>query len=486
MTRDDRPSVLAVALAALLAGCAAGGPGGGPSTSALESGPGSGFLTPQGAYLRPLRPGVVVTPILTVGDTLLSSRPEDENYVFYPRPDGLGARDAGNGAVEVYATHSLDWESSAYASRVSRILLNQRSAGVLNADYLLEGDEGYAFLSSTVLGRSSEGFLYPVVLVGEATTDGPRHGVVAAVDVRAATVTELFWLGRFRHGGIAILRHSSGSVVAIQTEDGDPGDSQLWMYLANTVSDLLSGRGRLHVLRADPPEFGRDTRTAAMATRNRPLSGRFVPCDNPSELALARQPYVLETRALAAGCLDFVRLGDVDLDPENTNSFYFTDAGWDFPADPATGRPVTGKGRLYRAQLDPLDPTRVDLLEVMLDGDEGDDLYRPDDIAADPDGLMIQEDPGVRGLHPSRVLRYDTRARRLDPIAVCVERDSRGRLLPEGTGGRWKTTGIIDASALFGTGSWLVTVQSPTTRVRPFGSEEGGGQLLLLRTTIGR
>lgn len=473
-----------IALLALIAGCAGSGPGtGAPATTTLDAGPGSGFLTPLEATLRPLRPGVTVTPILSVGDTLYPPRPEDLVYVFYPYPAGLGARAAGNGLVEVYATHELGWDTGLGEARVSRLVLNQRTGGVLNADYLLDGNEDYTLLSSAALLGPREGFIGPTLLVGEASVDGPRHGVVGAIDVRGKTVTELPWMGHFRHGGTAVLRHSSGKLVAIETEAGSPGYSQLWMYVANSDSDLLAGRGRLHVLRADEPPFGPNTGYASMAARNRPLSGRFVPCDNPDQLAVVRQPNELEARALSLGSLGFVRLQDVAVDPDRSDSFYFTDAGAFSPADPSTGRPVTGNGRLYRAELDPIDPTRLTRLEVILDGDEGDDIFRPDNIAANSDGIMIQEDPGVRGLHPARILHYGTLTRRLEPIAECAERDAQGRLLPQGTGGVWKSTGIVDASEMFGDGSWLVTVQAPTEWTSSFRGSAGGGQLLLLRAS---
>jgi hypothetical protein len=235
------------------------------------------------------------------------------------------------------------------------------------------------------------------------------------------------------------------------------------------------------VLRADAPSFGPNTGYASMASRNRPLSGRFIPCDNPDLLPAVRQPAELEARALGLGSLGFVRLQDSAVDPDRSDAFYFTDTGAPSPADPSTGRPVTGNGRLYRAELDPIDPTRLTRLEVILDGDEGDDIFRPDNIATNSDGIMIQEDPGARGLHPARILHYDTLTRQLEPIAECAERDAQGRLVPQGTGGVWKSTGIIDASEMFGDGSWLVAVQAPTEWTASFRGSAGGGQLLLLR-----
>lgn len=478
----------AVAAASLLSGCAGLGAGTGPpSTSTIEAGPGSGFLTASASYLRPLLPGVAITPILAAGDTLVSSHTDDSTFLFVPRPEAVAARAAGNGLIEAYVTHDLDWDFAPGngSSVVSRLILNQRSGGVLNGDYLLDGTERFVALSAATLADSPEGFFGPTLFLSESSLDTPRSGLAASMEIRTEAIRDLPQFGRFRHGGALILRHSSGNILAIQTETGPAGQSQLWMYAAANATDLTLGRGQLYVLRADRPQFGDDTRYASMAIRNRPLTGRFVGVDNPLGLAVARQPEELDQRAQSAGCLNFVRLGGIARDPDRIDAFYFTDLGWSSPADPSTGRPITANGRLYHIELDPIDFTRVERLEVVLDGDQGDDIYRPDGIASSDDQLLILEDPRARGLNPARVLRYDPVLRRLDPVAVCAERDERGRTLPSGTGGQWRIAGVMETGALFGAGSWLVTVQA-TTESRTGFRGGGGGQLVLLRVPSAR
>lgn len=483
--RSASAALLASALL-LLSGCAGLGPSAGVApTTTLEAGPGSGYITPRSPYLRPMRPDVTVRPIMTVGDTLFSSKLTDSSFVLYPQPEGLAARLAGDGLVEIYVSHNLDWTVGEGGARVSRLLLNQRTAGVLNADYLLDGLEGYTSLSGTTLVGNREGFLGPTLLLNERSVDGPRHGAIAAVDIRGGTISELPHLGRFRHAATLVLPHSSGSLLAIETEEGPAGASQLYMYLANSASDLLQGRGRLYVLRADAPDFGYNTHLASMAQRNRPISGRFVPCDAPQEFAIARQPDIQEQRAQDAGCLNFVRLSGIQADPDRSDAFYFCDMGASSPSDPTTGRPVTQNGRVYRAELDPVDPTRLARLEVVLDGDESDDIFRPSHLAAGRDVLMIQEDPRVRGIHAARVLRYGTLTRQLEPLAACAERDQQGRVIPEGTGGLWESTGITEAGELFGEGSWLLAVNARNDWTTPFRGS-GGGQLLLMRVPPAR
>jgi hypothetical protein len=66
-------------------------------------------------------------------------------------------------------------------------------------------------------------------------------------------------------------------------------------------------------------------------------------------------------------------------------------------------------------------------------------------------------------------------------MAECAEQDPRGRFLPKGVGGEWESTGIVDASEVFGPDTWLIAVQAHNLPVPAFRGRRGGGQLLLLR-----
>jgi len=429
--------------------------------------------------VRPLREDVSVVPILTVGDTLAVSDTATVPYVFPPMPSGIGILPTSNGLAEIYVAHDLPWNHYVGGARVSRIAVDIRNIGALAGDFLIEGQDGYSRFATGTVAAARDGFLIPKFLVGEDAIDGPGRGLFTAVDTRDGTVTNLPWLGRFAHGGSAVVPTSTGRMAVILTEDGVPGESQLYLFLADNDAALLQGRGQLLVFRADPgPER---TRLSSRAARNAPLTGTFVPIDTRLGNDWA-PPDRIEDRAQAVGCMNFVRLRDVTQDRSRANVFYFADAGAGNFYDPRTARLVTGAGRVYRAELDPFDPTRVVDLRVILDGDDGDDLYGPDGLTADPRYLWIQEDPGgVRGLHPSRILRYDMDARRLDVLAECVELDAKGRMLSQGVGGEWKTAGIVDASEIFGSDTWLISVQAPNQRQAYPWNELGSGQLLLLR-----
>ena len=448
----------------------------------LQVGPGAGVRTQMPAMLRPLRDDVRVIPILSVGDTLAPPDTQTVPYVFPPMPDGLGMRTTQKGIAVIYVAHHLPYGSAFGGAWVSRLAIDLRNLGILGGDVLVDGSEDFSRFSTLSLLGSREGFLAPTLLVNEESVSGPFHGITAAVDPRDGTVTPLPWLGFFSHESTIIVPVSSGKLVAILTEDGPVGESQLYMYLADNDADFLSGRGQLYVFRADPLRGRTNTRLSSMADKFRPLTGRFVPIGMDFSRPASEQPDQLESSAQSAGCLNFVRLEDAVADRNEPNVFYVNDCGSDNFADPTTGRPVTGAGRVYSFTLDPFNPTVVQEMAVLLDGDASDDVYRPDNLDADDRYLWIQEDPGsTRGLHTARILRYDLQSRRLDAMAECVESDAKGRLLPKGVGGVWESTGILNVSDILGPDTWLVAVVAPNLEATPFRGRGGGGQLLILR-----
>jgi Bacterial protein of unknown function (DUF839) len=447
----------------------------------LRIGPGSGTRTTSPSMVRPLREDVMVTPIFTVGDSLAPADTATYPYIFPPLPDGLGIRKTDPGIAEIYVAHEILYDGFGPSARMSRLALDLRNLGILAGDLLIDGSEGYSRFCAASLVGSREGFLQPNFLLNEESVEGPYQGLVVAVEVRSGEVRHLPWLGRFSHEATTIVPVSSGKLVAILTEDYYPGESQLYMYVAENDAAFFSGRGNLYVFRGDPPPNVR-TRFSSMVTKGRPITGRFVPVAT-REGASWLSPSAFESRTQTAGATNFVRLEDAAVDRSQANTFFFVDTGNDDFRDPATGVKVTGKGRLYSMRLDPFDPTRVEELRVLLDGDEGDDLFRPDNIDTDDRYVWIQEDPGgFRGIHTARVLRYDTQGRRVEPMAECWERDpNRGEELPKGIGGVWETTGIVSTSEIFGQDTWLIAVQAPNVET-PRGTEQhGSGQLLLLR-----
>jgi hypothetical protein len=150
------------------------------------------------------------------------------------------------------------------------------------------------------------------------------------------------------------------------------------------------------------------------------------------------------------------------------------------------------------------DPLEVDELSILIDADAGgynnqNVLHNPDNVDTSTNSLMIQEDPGSHngyapGAGPSaRVWRYDLNS---GTLVVVAEVDQSAD--PVAREGAWESSGVVDASAIFGPGAWLVNVQAhslfvdqevrtvvdtsrtpPVTATLTFKRE--GGQLLLLK-----
>jgi hypothetical protein len=466
--RSPAAPLLLVAL--LSSGCA------GSSHVRAATGPGSGFLTLAAPMVRPLRPDVRLTPLLTAGDTLFSNDPGEIPFVFPGRATGLGVRDRGDGTAEVYVAHDDAWLDGVEGAMVSRLVLDLRNSGVLAADCVLRPDRGYMGFAHAAMLDSKVGFLRPELVLNERT-NRLRLPLISGMDALSGTMQDLPWLGSMRHKSAISLPATGGKTILVMTGGSAAlSADQLYLYIANSDTDVLAGRGQLFVFRADPGAVPLGSRNAAHLHRDTPIAGAFVPVDDAS----ARSPASLDSRVQGLNCLNFVRLEGLAVDRERLGSFYFTDRLGH--GQEGMVQTTAGAGRLYHVTLDAFDPTQVSELTVVLDASEGDDMFRPSGIDTDDQCVMIQEYPGARGIHASRILRYDLRSRRLEPVAECAERDTRGRADPSGVGGEWETSGITNVSDLFGEDAWLLTVQAHTVEIRQDRRRTGeGGQILLLR-----
>jgi secreted PhoX family phosphatase len=452
-----------------------------------------GELTLVRPYLIAADPArVEITPLLTSGDIVA-------DYQMAGVPDGLGAYRAGDDVV-LYMNHELtqEEETNLSAARVSRLVLDSVTGAVKHGEYLIDGTEGYWALCSATLVGPEVGFAAPVFLTGEETVAGPHGGIVLGIDAASGTVTELPWLGAFRHENQVVIPGFPGKTVLLLTDD-DALASELYLYVADDSQGLLHGRGQLYVFTAD------DGTTTADIAKGISLTGRFVPIDQ----TVVHDAAALQRAVEAAGAFRFVRLEDATHDRAKPGAVYFADNGDDAPPNLATptGAPLSQNGRLYHMQLDPSDPTLVTSLRVLLNGDDGDDLRNPDNIDATETTVMIQEDlnwynrywnlDGTAGADaygnpvrwadveeraPGRVLAYDVESGAVTVVARIDQSDAPDRFVDIGyEGGAWESSGIIDASDFFGPGAWLLDVQAHTALVPQFGGVDEGGQLLLLQ-----
>lgn len=155
----------------------------------------------------------------------------------------------------------------------------------------------------------------------------------------------------------------------------------------------------------------------------------------------------LETESNTNLVTKFQRPEDGAWDPTNPNHFYFV-----------TTASFSGLSRLWRlAFVDSSRPELGGTIEMLLDGTEGGKMF--DNIAVSSLGYVyLQEDVG-NNAHLGKVWRYEVAS---DTLTEVLRADAQ-RFTPGGSGFLTQdeeSTGIIDASHLFGPGWFLSALQA--------------------------
>jgi hypothetical protein len=154
--------------------------------------------------------------------------------------------------------------------------------------------------------------------------------------------------------------------------------------------------------------------------------------------------------------------------------------------------------------LDPNDPKIVTSLTVFVEGDDNPvkiigEVHQPDNIETTATGLLLTEDPGSSQQFNAAQQLTDPNATtgrlmfvpftgtpevagtpltivKIDQSADGGTTDVDGRAA--GSWGAWETTGIVDASAAFGPGAFLINVQAHSLWVEKAGGDDNNGDLL--------
>jgi hypothetical protein len=222
---------------------------------------------------------------------------------------------------------------------------------------------------------------------------------------------------------------------------------------------------------------------------------------------------VLEYWSQLNNVFQFVRVEDLAYDkrPGMQNVVYVVDSGRGTAGVSQAGRSTNG--RVWRMELDPDNPKKVDSLSVFVEGDDQpvktlDEVHQPDNIETTETGLLLTEDPGSsqQFILADQGLPNATTARLwyvpfsgTPEVVVRVDQSADGEgtdvdARPDGNWGAWETSGIVDASAVFGRGAFLIDVQAHTLWVErapgddnngdgqpDFTYKREGGQLALIR-----
>ena len=251
-----------------------------------------GFTTAQSAMLAPVRAGVEITPLLTVGDTLSSG------YRFEAIPDGISVRPRGEGTVDLYVNHetskvpfpyntaaptAANGENDFDNAQVSKLKLSQKSAGVLNGSFAIDSSAGFQRFCSNFLATEKEGFSRDILFTNEESPDyvyrqeaswppvagSPSEqevGVVVALDVRSGKTTSIYGMGRHNHeNAVAVPGYrgpvvlsgddtfTSGPLTGVFPAGAVPAQSQLYSYIARNTNALLDDKGDLWAFVSDTP-----------------------------------------------------------------------------------------------------------------------------------------------------------------------------------------------------------------------------------------
>jgi hypothetical protein len=499
----------------------------------------SGFHTSVPAMLTPLAPGSSVKPIISVGDRV-------RGYRFEAIPDGISFTRNGRGTMDVYVNHETSLvafpatRSDFTNSLVSKLRLNQHSAGVLRGEYVIGNNANYQRFCSNFLVGPEHGFERPLLFTNEEARDivlrqgyawhppsvsldephAEQAGVAVALDERSGAYRSIYGMGRHNHENSVGIPGYGHPVVLSGDDTFDAPASQLYMYSAATGAAVWNDQGTLYAFKADDPnvnDYG-DFPAANGA------SGQFIPV--PRAIATGKRADGTDVRSSDFGypapptgipdgpqwvleywshnvvrAFQFIRIEDTAYDRGTPNVVYLADTGEPRAIADGAGRLRRGpsgtrgpypNGRIFKLVLDPSNPLRVTSLSVLFDSDAlGYDnpaaLHQPDNVETTANSLMIQEDPGSHNqgaaMGYAKIWRFTLPAGPLVRVAQ-VDQSLRPALTP----GSWESSGIIDASAAFGPGSFLVDVQAHGYEIETAPSPFPGitymreaGQLLLFR-----
>lgn len=390
------------------------------ASSALAAAPpqtSTGPSTTTAPYVLPATDGVSITSLLTVGDAV-------GGYRMVGIPDGLGARPAADGRIEVFMNHELrDTQGVVRAhgqkgAFVSRWTIDPTTGAVETGGDLIQtvsywnyaaGDYTGAptpfnrFCSSSLTEegqllnpRTGNGYDGQVYFANEESGEGRTFGV--ALD---GTAWQLPRLGLFGAENTVAAPNRTDTTLVLGNED--TADGQLWAYWGTKQSAGnpmgLAGltNGANHVLAIE----GVSTDAGFRSTYG---------TGNPAPITFAEvdwnQSNAAQNAAAAAAGVTFNRIEDGSFDPRHPNDYYFltTEGGDTTQVEPGVSRDGGGLWRLRFADVDR--PELGGTLTLLLDGSEAPYLSKPDNMTIDYRGnLLIQEDPGGNN-HLARIVAY--------------------------------------------------------------------------------
>jgi hypothetical protein len=483
------------------------------ATAAAAGADPAGFRTSQPSLLLPVKAGVTVKPIISVGDTLKNG------YLFEAIPDGIAVVGHGKGRADVYVNHETSTVPFPFDpatgvgfndftnAMLSKLKLNAQTHGVLDGEYVIPSEANYQRFCSSFLATAEHGFERDLIFTNEEATDvvnrvgtawpatpangsqPEQAGVVVAYDVKSGAYRSIHGMGRHNHENSVAIPGYGHPVVLSGDDTFSAPSSQLYLYSAGSAADVWADRGTLWAFKSDVPainDYGDLTMGGA-------VTGRFI--EVPRAIAVGDQTG-LESWSNANGVFQFIRLEDIAYDRTTPNVVYLADTGEPRAVPgPGTARMTRGpssfrgpymNGRLFKLVLDPADPTQA-TLSVEIDSDvlgyaNPAAIHQYDNLETTRNSVLVQEDTGSHNYGTySRIWRYDLRTKQLEVVARVDQSQ-----VPSAPIGSWESSGLVDVSDVFGKDMFLADVQAGSLIVDEevrgtLTYQREGGQLLLVK-----
>ncbi|NNF63790.1 MAG: DUF839 domain-containing protein [Acidimicrobiia bacterium] len=441
------------------------------------------FLTSEPAMITLTGEGSVL-PIISTGDML-------GDFMFEGIPDGIGVRPGERrGTVDVYVAHeqttipffgTADFENAS----VSKLTLSTRTGAVLSAEVAISADNGYLRFCSASIAGPAEGFDHYTVFANEEANDivdvpegapypadpgldGQRQaGYTVALNTDTGHSQPIAGMGRLNHEN-TIAVPGYGDLVMLTTDDTFSGPSaQLYMYIAADEDEMYADEGTLYAFRVTVTNDRRVNPANPFNQANDYLDigsgdnwrGEFIPV--PEDIAkglTGEAPQdALEDWSNDNNIFQFIRLEDLAYDVNDPHVLYIADTGRSrVIQDDSTGRMVRGpsgtegladNGRVFKLELARNTPLRAVGFSVLADGDAPEDdptfvpMVSPDNLDTSANSLMVQEDTD-----DAAIWMHSFDSGEWSIVATVND--------PDG-----ESSGIVDASAWFGPGAWILDVQ---------------------------
>ena len=473
-----------------------------------------GFKTAAPPMLIGVAPGSTTEAIISTGDMV-------GGYRFESIPDGISIRPGGGATFDAYVNHEtskvpfpfnattgvglVDFDNA----QLSHLVLKRGSGKVLSGEYAIPSSANYQRFCSNFLAGPEQGWSREILFTNEEATDvvnrtgtawpatpafgsNPEQaGIAVAFDPSTGDYKSIYGLGRMNHENSVAVPDYDEAVLVTGDDTFTAPASQLYMYVADDADAVWNDEGHLWAFKSDDGAVN-DYGDLSVGTS---VGGTFIAV--PDAIADGDQTG-LENWSKANGVFQFIRIEDLATDRTDPHIVYFADTGEPRAVRNATTglldrgpAGTTGpfpNGRIFKMVLDDEDPTVVDSLTVLIDGDTGGynnvgALHQPDNIETTANSMLITEDPGghnrFAGATNARLWRYDFATGDLTAVAVAADPTA-----------DWETSGVVDASEYFGDGAFLINVQAHNifvetnpnpVNVAGLTQKRESGQLLLIR-----